>query len=924
MRTKTRRKKRYLISASAALGLLCLLIFTIDSKLVIAAASDPDFYYYYGERKIALTLSTEKVAVRLKQGLTIEEQKAVVESEQGLGLFSQREEIPTFRLVILPLVKGVTEEYVIQTIQGLNNRAEVEGAFPVFVFSSGEIVSTDEFVVKFGPGVSKEEIDAFNTLNGVEIEDKIEGIEHYTLRVKDPKNINTLKMANLYNENPITIFSVFNYIVRTKDAPRIPDDDYFPEQWYLNNIDAPEGWDINTGSSGIVIAVLDTGVDLGHEDLVNKLVAGYDAFDEDNDPSPGADPNNAHGTACAGLAAAQTNNTIGIAGVSWDCKLMPIRVDHADDNGVFSFPPVSFRRGINWAADNGADVLSCSVPELGDNPDPAVQDAIRYAKNNGREGKGCVVLVAAHNFGRDIRFPAAYPEVIAVGATDENDNRWDWSNFGPELDVMAPSGWGPDEGVIIWTTDISGNAGYNPHAHPPDPGDVDGNYYKWYGGTSAATPEVAGLAGLILSVDSDLTANEVQFIIESTADDQIGDPLEDTEGWDQYYGWGRINVETALLETLDFSDEKLFAWWKFDEGNGQTAEDSAGDNDGTLVGNPTWVSGRTGETNDYALDFNGSNHVSLSPIGALAGDSVTISAWIKAASTLEADKYYPIVAQYTEEGTGYYFSLYGYYPDFYLNDHWITSSVSVNTEDWHHVAGTYNGSHLKIYVDGILRGTLSAPGQSGADDYAYIGFSGGERWFIGKIDDVWVLNYALDPEQECFPILHPDFSEWLFVGKPDCWCEPRQCHGDADDRYQGKQHYWVCTWDLDVLIAAWSKPFEEIEGETIPVGIPPKEVGLICADFKHDAQGKNKYRVSNNDLDILVANWSIPDGPAPDCFDGYLEGQQAGPPVKHHTLEEIVIWLEELWLSDKELRKAIGNRRWKEFLESLIEEWLSE
>ena len=204
-------------------------------------------------------------------------------------------------------------------------------------------------------------------------------------------------MANLYSENPITVFSVFNYIVRTEHSPAVPNDEYFEEQWPLDNtgfnsgdtpgtedadIDAPEGWDISTGSSDIVIAILDTGVDLVHEDLVNKLVDGYDAFDEDDDPSPGAHPENAHGTASAGLAAAQTNNAIGISGIGWNCRLMPIRVDHADDNGVWEFSPESFIRGIDWAADNGADVLSCSVPEIGLNPHVGVHNAIRDAKVN--------------------------------------------------------------------------------------------------------------------------------------------------------------------------------------------------------------------------------------------------------------------------------------------------------------------------------------------------------------------------------------------------------------------------------------------------------------------------------------------------------------------------------------------------------------
>jgi subtilisin family serine protease len=303
---------------------------------------------------------------------------------------------------------------------------------------------------------------------------------------------------------------------------------------------------MSTGSEEIVIAVLDSGVDRLHVDLFNKLVPGRDTYavPPDDDPSPGAHWENAHGTACAGLAGAETNNGIGIAGVGWNCKIMPIRV-FSKEFGRWWYIPERLIDGIEWATNNGADVLSCSWPELEDND--AIHDAIIYAKDNGRDGKGCVLVFAAHNFNRRLTYPSAYPEVVAVGATDDDDVRWnigfeDGSNFGPELDVVAPSGWGMGQGVIMWTTDIRGSAGYNnqnPFADP-DWGDAEGNYFKWFGGTSAATPEVAGLAALILSVNSELTSDDVQYIIESTADDK-GDPGRDNE-----YGWGRINVYEAL------------------------------------------------------------------------------------------------------------------------------------------------------------------------------------------------------------------------------------------------------------------------------------------------------------------------------------------------------------------------------------------
>jgi len=148
-------QNRNIVLIFVCLAVLGFIICIASLGSVSAGPADPDFYYYSSGRRIALTLSTEKVAVRFKQGLTIEEQEAFVESEQGLGLFPQREEPPIFRMFVLHLVEGATEEHVIQTIKVLNSRAEVEVAYPIFDFPSSEIVLTDQFIVKFYPSVSK-------------------------------------------------------------------------------------------------------------------------------------------------------------------------------------------------------------------------------------------------------------------------------------------------------------------------------------------------------------------------------------------------------------------------------------------------------------------------------------------------------------------------------------------------------------------------------------------------------------------------------------------------------------------------------------------------------------------------------------------------------------------------------------------------
>jgi hypothetical protein len=124
-------------------------------------------------------------------------------------------------------------------------------------------------------------------------------------------------------------------------------------------------------------------------------------------------------------------------------------------------------------------------------------------------------------------------------------------------------------------------------------------------------------------------------------------------------------------------------------------------------------------------------------------------------------------------------------------------------------------------------------------------------------EDIWNIFEGVDYPKLAWQLSisadHPDYSEWVEVGEPICWCYRRQCHGDADRKSQGKHTYWVSTDDLDILIAAWNKPLESLSGNH------------ICADFDHKAQGKKQYRVSTNDLDILIANWNKANAPAADC-----------------------------------------------------------
>ena len=383
------------------------------------------------------------------------------------------------------------------------------------------------------------------------------------LRLLDNKNQNIFDVAKKFDESKLIKSTNINIIQLHFVLSEVPNDTHFNNQWNLHNtgqtmpdgntgtpncdINVDHAWDISKGSPLVVIAILDTGCDLNHEDIIPNFVQQDRWYNfETNTNSP--DDDAGHGTSCAGIASAQTNslNTQGVAGVGWKCRIMPLRMIW--NNGKTT-DVVSIVAALNWALENGADIISMSWHWDGGQVD--IDDMLEDCYD-----EGIVLIAASGNSAVSdpdfISYPASNSHVIAVGATNENDWRCtnlDWSTsttngsqFGPELSVVAP-------GVHIWSTDMSGlGAGYN---SANGGGDAAGNYTEDFGGTSGATPHVAGLAGLILAYNPNLTPHEVRDIIEKTADDLVGDPTEDTAGWDKYMGHGRINAFRSLEDVRD-------------------------------------------------------------------------------------------------------------------------------------------------------------------------------------------------------------------------------------------------------------------------------------------------------------------------------------------------------------------------------------
>ncbi len=278
----------------------------------------------------------------------------------------------------------------------------------------------------------------------------------------------------------------------------IPNDPLFPLQYALVNIRAPQGWQLNTGAASITIAIVDSGVDISHPELAPKLLPGYDFVSMDSFPQD----ENGHGTHVAGIAAAQSDNGAGMAGVSWGAKILPVRVLNASNSGKYS----DVALGIKYATDQGAQVINLSLG--GSTPSSALEEAINYAAAH-----GVALVAAAGNNGGGILYPAAYPAVIAVASTDSANQRAASSSYGAAMDLSAP-------GVSIYSLS-------------------PGGAFTYKSGTSMASPHVAGALAVLMGANGGNAWLARQALEVSALD------INPT-GWDIYTGAGLIQLDAAL------------------------------------------------------------------------------------------------------------------------------------------------------------------------------------------------------------------------------------------------------------------------------------------------------------------------------------------------------------------------------------------
>ena len=336
--------------------------------------------------------------------------------------------------------------------------------------------------------------------------------------MKLPEGMSVESAVNYYKSLPDVEFAEPNFI---RHASVIPDDTrYATQQWGVQRVDCPAAWDVIKASWSVIVAVIDTGVDYNHPDLIGSVdrINGYNFVAGNTNTMD----DNGHGTHVSGIISAMTNNAAGVAGVSWGARILPIKVLDATGSGSTVF----ISSGIPYAVSKGAKIINMSLG--GEDLSLAERFAVDDAYS-----KGVIIVAASGNGGSDgigdplVAFPAALDDVIAVGASGKDNKIAEFSNYGSEIDVVAP-------GIDIWSTVTMTNLG--------SPIDFlwDSSGYASSDGTSMATPFVSGVVALILAKDSTLTFSDVYEKITGSATDI---PPADR---DDFTGYGLINASGAV------------------------------------------------------------------------------------------------------------------------------------------------------------------------------------------------------------------------------------------------------------------------------------------------------------------------------------------------------------------------------------------
>lgn len=504
----------------------------------------------YGGSNLTLTKSDNLIAVKPQPN----RKKKITQT----GLNS-KEALKGYDIYSVTNGNSKNAERTEETLDKIRASADVSVGSHVYHTSDDNVpfIPTGEIFIKFKDNAPSKKCQALiekHNLMLYETRDENEYVFKTTSLSENPLKVT----ASLQQANDLVEIAEPSLVTSGKlHGIILPDDTLIKDQWHLKNtgfhrntnLSLKKGADARVidawekgatlGSSSVVVAVIDDGFDLEHPDLygTNKIHTPWDFTRNNNTPVPGESTQDWHGTACAGVAVGNTNSK-GIVGAAPNCKLMPIRWGTGLEDKDIEY-------WFKYVADNGAWVVSCS---WGADATRFVlsyrmKKAISECAKKGRSGKGIIICFAAANSNTDINAYETYngfathPDVIAVAACTSLDTKSHYSCFGKSIFICAPSSGSGGMGIL--TADVRGNLGYGP-----------GDFTYDFGGTSSATPLVAGICALILSVKPSLTSAEVKDLIKSTAR-KIGKPAEYTaNGHSSLYGYGCIDAVSAIKKLV--------------------------------------------------------------------------------------------------------------------------------------------------------------------------------------------------------------------------------------------------------------------------------------------------------------------------------------------------------------------------------------
>ena len=508
-----------------------------------------DYTLKLPEGYVNFRIDENKIAIKFTENATYENIQSFLNSSNLFERFDSSWFVPFPKGIMIAQFRvNLSDLTFFNKLELVENYPYVQYVAPVLIYNEKtQQALYDLFYVKLKNADDIEELKKYASILKFEIEKEYEN-NSYFCKINKLSSGNSFEICKYFQNLNLFEFAEPDFILWLKSHTNDP---YYAQQWALNNtgsqfsgavagadIDIINAWGISTGSSSIKVAILDcfgSSAQFTHPDL--SFYSTYDATG--NGFSSSSCPEDAHGIGCAGVIGATTNNSTGIAGISYSSKVIAVKVGTMNGSCTgWNATGNSISSGITWAWNN-ADIISNSN-QFGSSSS-LIDGAINNSISNGRNYKGTPFISSSGNDNSStIVYPSSNSNTIAVGATNVNDTRASFSNYSTGLDITAP-------GVNVWSTDIAGSSGFNTSSSP------NGDYFL-FNGTSAACPIAAGVMALILSVNPGLTYSDARKILESTCEKVGGYTYNSSVSgqsngtWSTNLGYGRINAYKALIK----------------------------------------------------------------------------------------------------------------------------------------------------------------------------------------------------------------------------------------------------------------------------------------------------------------------------------------------------------------------------------------